>query len=132
MKTTVETKGRIYYGPDYQDVEFVSSGSAGSATGSAETGIISGYVDSIVFDNGASSASFTITITRSTGEVVYTKTGLTGGAVVRPRTLECKSEDGAALATRCRIWLLGERLTVAVSSADPDVTFTATIITTQS
>jgi len=132
MKTTVETKGRIYYGPDFADVEFTSSGTAGSATGSAQTGIISGYLDTIVFDNGASSASFTLSITRSTGEVLYTKTGLTGGAIVRPRTLECKSEDGAALTTRCRFWLLGERITVAVSSADPDVEFTASIITTQS
>lgn len=119
-----------YFGPRVYIGGFEAEGSAGSAVGEAATPKLTGYLDTILFDNGDDTDTFDLSVVRQdfADEVAYTKTGLTDGAVVRPAAVEHKSEDGAALTTRRRIWLQNESLLVSVANASP-VPFTFVIVT---
>lgn len=125
----IPAEGGVYYGPYYASAPALVADASGDASG--ETAAVTGYIDSIVFDNGASSDTFTITITNTaTSEVIYTKSGLTGGAVVRPVTVEHKSEDGTSLTSRRRHWLFNQTLTITISAATEGVEFTCIAYTT--
>lgn len=114
-----------YCGPKYFSI---ADFTVAAGIGSAQTTPITGYIDQIIFDNADSSDTFDLSITRElAGEVLYAKTALTGGSIVRPRALECKSEDGTALTTRCRIYLFKERVTVSVANATNGVVISAVI-----
>jgi hypothetical protein len=130
MLTSPVTDEGEYYGPRVFVDGFVAAGSAGAAVGSIDTPPLTGYLDTIIFDQTDASDSFDFTISRPdfANETVLTKTGITSGGIFRPAAIEHKSEDGAALTSRRRIWLQNEVLTVAVANANANA-FTFVILT---
>ena len=124
------TEPELYYGPNIYDLGDGITIAPGETSGSAETQPVTGFLDTIQFSN-AGTNPYDISITRENGgAVVYAKTGITGGLEVRPRALLQKAADGSDLTVYDKIWLIDEKLTVAIANADAGDVITCGIFTT--
>jgi hypothetical protein len=104
-------------------IENITTPAIASNVASAESDLLSGYVDCIKIEvrtalNAASSNTCTVTITDNVlGRTLLTATGITGVANVYPLQVQAKGVDGAAITgIYQRFYLASQRLTVAVTS----------------